>query len=346
MAERSSAFFRGNLMPRTGILRKDKAFLASIHDRKLLQVLSDRQFELTQQQKQEFDQYSSPCAYSKPGDHAFGQAFGTSVVVNKCLNTDCFKFPQCRPNVTADELATLKGNRSPVMTGPVPCLFMILPTLSNPVVHSEHSSRYMLDICTSLFSGEQDEAWYTGNDIFLHADIDTWDEEEVYSASQKIRNMTDVNRLVAALQEDFLDEEPIDKSELQWKHFSYYNTPSKTIKPSELETVDYRDVYIDFKIMQPEDLLCWDVSKRAFIHAGPGTGKTQMLSERIIDLVERQSVDPKDILVLCHSIHAKEAILQRIRQAVQGAGCIAVPPIWIFVRWSLTQTHFCGNRNK
>lgn len=42
-----------------------------------------------------------------------------------------------------------------------------------------------------------------------------------------------------------------------------------------------------------------EVSRRMIINAGPGTGKTWTLIEKIINLVDVQEVDPETILVLC-----------------------------------------------
>ncbi len=58
-----------------------------------------------------------------------------------------------------------------------------------------------------------------------------------------------------------------------------------------------------------------DVSKRMIINAGPGTGKTWTLIEKIINLVDVQEVDPETILVLCFSKAAVEVVKNRLKKA-------------------------------
>lgn len=58
-----------------------------------------------------------------------------------------------------------------------------------------------------------------------------------------------------------------------------------------------------------------DVSRRMIINAGPGTGKTWTLIEKIINLVDVQEVDPETILVLCFSKAAVEVVKNRLKKA-------------------------------
>lgn len=56
-------------------------------------------------------------------------------------------------------------------------------------------------------------------------------------------------------------------------------------------------------------------SHRMLINAGPGTGKTWTLIEKIINLVDVQAVDPETIIVLCFSTAAVEVIKGRLSKA-------------------------------
>ena len=58
-----------------------------------------------------------------------------------------------------------------------------------------------------------------------------------------------------------------------------------------------------------------EVSRRMIINAGPGTGKTWTLIEKIINLVDVQKVDPETILVLCFSKAAVEVVKNRLKKA-------------------------------
>jgi len=56
-------------------------------------------------------------------------------------------------------------------------------------------------------------------------------------------------------------------------------------------------------------------SERIIVNAGPGTGKTHTLIEKLIYMVNEQEVDPEEILVLCFSRAAVEVIEKRLQDA-------------------------------
>ena len=59
------------------------------------------------------------------------------------------------------------------------------------------------------------------------------------------------------------------------------------------------------------------VEARILVNAGPGTGKTWTLIEKLIYMVETLEIDPESIQVLCFSRAAVEVIKNRIREAIQ-----------------------------
>lgn len=60
------------------------------------------------------------------------------------------------------------------------------------------------------------------------------------------------------------------------------------------------------------------VDSRILVNAGPGTGKTWTLIEKLIYMVQTLEVDPESIQVLCFSRAAVEVIKSRIREAIRG----------------------------
>lgn len=70
-----------------------------------------------------------------------------------------------------------------------------------------------------------------------------------------------------------------------------------------------------FEIVKQEDIITAEVDERIVVNAGPGTGKTYTLIQRIINLVNVQDIDPQDILVLCFSRAAVEVIRNRLNEA-------------------------------
>lgn len=65
-----------------------------------------------------------------------------------------------------------------------------------------------------------------------------------------------------------------------------------------------------------ETVIQSSVDKRILVNAGPGTGKTWTLIERIIYLIQ-EGVDPETIQVLCFSRAAVDVVRQRMNEAIE-----------------------------
>ena len=76
-------------------------------------------------------------------------------------------------------------------------------------------------------------------------------------------------------------------------------------------------MFSKFECVSQESIINSLVNTRIAINAGPGTGKTYTLIERIINLVNEQEIDPEEILVLCFSRAAVEVIRQRLTRAYE-----------------------------
>lgn len=60
-----------------------------------------------------------------------------------------------------------------------------------------------------------------------------------------------------------------------------------------------------------------DVAQRTIINAGPGTGKTWALIEKLIYMVVEMEVDPETIMVLCFSKAAVKVVEERLKKAAE-----------------------------
>lgn len=70
---------------------------------------------------------------------------------------------------------------------------------------------------------------------------------------------------------------------------------------------------------EQDDVIKESVKRRLVVNAGPGTGKTYTLIEKVIYMVEHKNVPPEEIQILCFSRAAVEVIRLRIQEAiVQG----------------------------
>jgi len=69
-------------------------------------------------------------------------------------------------------------------------------------------------------------------------------------------------------------------------------------------------------------IICSPFLNRLVVKAGPGTGKTHCLIERLKFLVEKQDLDPvHEILVLSFSVAAAQEVRNRINEAVELGSC-------------------------
>ncbi len=76
-------------------------------------------------------------------------------------------------------------------------------------------------------------------------------------------------------------------------------------------------IFNKFEEVEQKCVIEAPASRRMLINAGPGTGKTWTLIERIIDLVDVQEIDPETILVLCFSKAAVEVVKGRLAKAAE-----------------------------
>lgn len=84
------------------------------------------------------------------------------------------------------------------------------------------------------------------------------------------------------------------------------------------ENVDFAgESFEKFTEVEQEVLINETASSRIIVNAGPGTGKTYSLIEKLINMVNDQEVDPEEILVLCFSRAAVDVIEKRLQTAYE-----------------------------
>lgn len=76
-----------------------------------------------------------------------------------------------------------------------------------------------------------------------------------------------------------------------------------------------KKTFASFQSVYQEDYITANYKQRTIINAGPGTGKTWSLIEKLIQMVDCEGVEPDAILVLCFSRAAVEVIENRLREA-------------------------------
>ena len=69
-----------------------------------------------------------------------------------------------------------------------------------------------------------------------------------------------------------------------------------------------------FKEVDQKEFIKQPITSKVMVNAGPGTGKTYSLIERIVHLVKDEHIDASDITVLCFSRAATAEVLNRIQK--------------------------------
>lgn len=91
---------------------------------------------------------------------------------------------------------------------------------------------------------------------------------------------------------------------------------SKDGQHRRLRVKNYKPMFSHWEETEQKHIIDADVHERIIVNAGPGTGKTWSLIEKIIYLVNDLNVDPETIQVLCFSRAAVEEIKERMKQAI------------------------------
>jgi len=100
--------------------------------------------------------------------------------------------------------------------------------------------------------------------------------------------------------------------------------------------------YKDDKAQQSAVGASWDSC--LLVTGGPGTGKTEVVARRVINLVQDQRLKPSQVLVLCFARSAVEAVTCRIRELGQttATGESSHVSVRTFDAWSYKMMQFCG----
>lgn len=91
--------------------------------------------------------------------------------------------------------------------------------------------------------------------------------------------------------------------------------PKNPVIPDTSKQTDEKPVEVNFESfveVQQEDIIMLDPTERTVVNAGPGTGKTWTLIEKIKYMLTEAGTEPENILVLCFSRAAVEVVRTRL----------------------------------
>lgn len=114
----------------------------------------------------------------------------------------------------------------------------------------------------------------------------------------------------------FVNHEP---DEIPWAEDDDYESGTGYPEPedfAELQT----NIFGSLKYVNQEEMILSGTDRNIFVDAGPGTGKTYVLIEKINFLVDKEDIDPQTIQVLSFTNSAVDEIKARLNEKVKNGG--------------------------
>ena len=296
----STVSYFSNLQPITKrSLQDDLTFLKHVHDPKALEILKTRKqagepVHMTPIQVEEADRVAFHCAYALPDDYPWGtvlDANGNPRVICRCLQTSCNLFlKECRPDFNPQELQILEENK-----------------------------RYSSDLLRWK-EAQKPETIRRGQDIedvSNSAESAPVSQTPVIPAGRVERAASALSGQQPAMQSGQQLEMPRKPEKVPEKSVQpVIPAADKQWTPSAREEAERN--FSSFRETTQTEIIQEDSSARILVNAGPGTGKTWTLIQRILHLLNHSFVEAERISVLCFSRSAAEVIKSRLSEIAQA----------------------------
>ena len=303
-AVRSNLEFRSNLQP----VYDDK--WSEVHKKVMdpfaLEIMQKHHLFLSEKQRNQIQYASEHCAYAYKDDYPWGTirlADGREVPVCKCLRVTCHHFSRCRPDFQKEELDILEENKNHSFRV---LEFSTKRDEEQAVVEKEQETIPEPDLTQEPKVRVQPVVSVTSGPENVEPTI----AEPVHDVPEKVAEpkKPEIVSVVPQLKpEDTQIKPSITPGETPVEH----KEPSEDQQPGEVG-------FSSFTAVDQNALIEAPVQARAVINAGPGTGKTWTIIEKIIRLINSQEVDPENIMILCFSRAAVEVVEQRLQQAADA----------------------------
>lgn len=281
----STVAFKSNLQPVHGSYQTDTQFLESVHDIFSLELLHNSGYILTPLQKNEYSNASLHCVYAYKDDYPFGTV----------VDEDGKQQVVCRCiNTSCSHFQKCR------------------PDFDSNELRVEKENDTFLPEITKMDSLLSDNR--TDEELLIQGDLIA--TVEVFNPSTIIevkQNVELSNGMGKAFEEPLQEKLTGDSFPLQTdieKDFSNEHSDA---------------TFESFANTEQEEIIMLPASERTIINAGPGTGKTWTLIEKIKYMLSDLEIDPSNILVLCFSRAAVEVIRNRLEAA---AGREELPLNW------------------
>lgn len=349
---RSSLVYRSNLQPRTGLLRQDRAFLENVWDIGALSILKDNHVDLPPAQEKVYSQVGAPCAYAARGDFPFGtvrSADGGVRVKCLCSNTACALFTTCRPDADPHTFRKPESLVTVRCSGAAP----VVLKRQEPGLRAEKDQN-LRPAGTDMYAEFMARA-DPPDSLFLEAEYAAvlWPEDlgvlrqllaQAHEEGRQPEEWTDGWELDAEKTDGWgLDAERTDDWDLELDAEGVpagipaefpqppLSGPKITSAKRLIELLEQhrrQSWQRRFRQASQNDIISSGSRTRIIVNAGPGTGKTWTLVERIVALIQSGAAAPEEIQVLCYSRSARQVVMERLRQAAEAG---RLSPGWVDV---------------
>ncbi|MDE6666752.1 MAG: UvrD-helicase domain-containing protein [Clostridia bacterium] len=270
---------------------------------------------------------SKPCSLGN-GDYTHGTVLedGKPVYVNKCEKTSCKLYPKCSAHSCFRPIV-----RPPEAT------FDFVKKVADPVdyIHFETITeereglkvpkfRKIKKIETKVIVTEVEEIIQRNNDALLWgvrphirhlADgTTTWVKGHYRGHGAQTTNSVAVRTVITKVIQKYKCNNP-EKLRAAFARLKLRNQPFDS--PQAYQLKDFLRVDSDKQIA--EQIINSDIESRILVNAGPGTGKTYTVIERLKALAKKEDeIRPESVFVLCFSRSAVRVINDRLEAAIKA----------------------------
>ena len=270
----------------------DRMFMSKVHDPFALRQFKEQNFPFTTIQQKEYDLAAVHCMYAYADDYPWGTVIdesGKENIVCKCIKTDCPYFKKCRPDFSPEELNVLKENKTVVQ------IIEQYDIKKNRRHNAEYQKSSLGEVLKKIKLKKTD----------IIADRTPFDKKSVVEPVAKPVTKPIVEPVAKPVTKPIV--EPVAKPATR-------PVPKKRTKNGNIPRSRITD-FNSFKETEQLTIVEQNPEERTVVNAGPGTGKTWILIEKIKYMLSDLEMNPSDILILCFSRSAVEVIRNRLEEA-------------------------------
>lgn len=317
MTDKSNIKYNSNIEPAGQILSEDVIFLSKVRDYFALKKLSERtggRYKFTKIQQEELI-HGMKCAFSPKDEYCWGikrDDWGKERITCTCLQTDCRIFRECRPDFDEKELYVLKENQAEterIKNALSETVVILNPSLDERVSNAQRGidtvagSTVEKDYRSAQINDGNEDAGDAVSKRHIGTDVDEVDSTTSSSTSY---DRTGSQNAAAS-----------DVSHMSDATSRNHETGDTSAKEDKHVNPDPIRGFGSFESSDQDTIIRLTPEERTVVNAGPGTGKTYTLIEKIIYMINDLDVEPERILILCFSRAAVEVIKERMEQAVE-----------------------------